>query len=145
MIDVIDLRLGIDQLNQIFDNLDNVLAGQHSDIHGRVEPEFLVYAETSYLAQIITLFGEEKVGDDLAGRSVVRSLRVAQEAVDALNSLTLREGAVLGERVEDNRIVNGAGMLLGEKYSLNPAVENDLDVVLREDSATIQNHLVALL
>ncbi len=55
VVNVIDLRLRVDKLNQIFDNLDNVLARQHPDIHGRVKSEFLVYAETPHLTQVITL------------------------------------------------------------------------------------------
>ena len=55
VVDVIDVRLGVDELNQIFDNLDDVLLGQDTHIHAGVEIQFFIYPITTDITKVIPL------------------------------------------------------------------------------------------
>ncbi len=87
VVDVVHIGLGVDQLDQIFDDGDDVFLGEHMNIHRSAQIELLVDAVTAHLSEIIALLGEEKVGDDLACARVIRRLRVAQLPVDILYGL----------------------------------------------------------
>ncbi len=82
MVDVVNVGLAIDKADEILDNLDNVLLGEHTHIVARVKVQLAVNAEAAHIAQIITLLAEEQVHDHLAGCCIIGWLGVAQLPVD---------------------------------------------------------------
>ena len=89
VVDVVDVGLGVDELDKVFDYRDDVLAGKHGLVHGDVKIELFVDAVTAYVAQVVALLAEEEVGDNLAGAILIRRLGVAQLSVDVGDCLFL--------------------------------------------------------
>ena len=59
VVDIINIGLRINQLNKIFDNLDNILFRQDLYIGRSGQIQFFIDSITSYLTQVISLFREE--------------------------------------------------------------------------------------
>ena len=142
VVDVVDVSLRVDELDEVLDDVDDVLAGQDLHVHRGVQVEFLVDAVAAYFAEVVALVAEEKVLDNLAGRRIIRRLRVAELSVDELHGLLLRVGGVLLEGIEDDGIVRGVDILLVEQDVCNARFENFVDVFFLEHSLAVDNHIV---
>ena len=105
VVDIVDISLGVDKLDKILDNLDDILLRQNLNIHRSGQTQFLVDALAAHLTKVITLLREEKVCDYLACTRVIRRLCVAQLPVDILYGLLLRVRCIFLKSVEDNRII----------------------------------------
>ena len=102
VVNVIDSSLGVNELNKILDNLNNVFASEDTHIHLGGKIEFLVDSVAPHFTEVITLLGEEKVVDDLTCRSIVGRVCVAQLTIDVEHSFFLRVGGVLLKRIEND-------------------------------------------
>ena len=89
MVDIVDVGLRVDQLDQIFDDRDHILAGQHSDFVRNVEIQFFIDSETTYITQVVTFVREEEFLDDVTGSCLIGWFRVTQLAVDVNYGLFL--------------------------------------------------------
>ena len=89
VVDIVDISLGVYKLDKVLDNGDYILLGKDLHLHGSAKTEFLIDTVTAHFAEVVTLFREEKVGDYLASRRVIRRLRVAQLPVYILDCLLL--------------------------------------------------------
>ena len=139
MVDIVDSSLGVDELDEILDDLDNVVVGQHPDLGICGEAEFLVQAEPSDNAQIIPLLGEEELVDDIPGSRLIRRFRVAELFVDIVDSLDLRVGRIFLEGVVDDGVLVGVGLVFLEEYGLDVCVTDFLDGVVVEDLASLND------
>ena len=72
MVDIIYRCLAIYQLNEIFDNLDDICISKDSRIRVYVETELLVDTIASYIAQVITFFREEQLVYNVTGCIFIR-------------------------------------------------------------------------
>ncbi len=144
VVDIIDVGLAVDKADEVLDDLDDVLAGEHSHVVGGRQAQLLVDAETAHIAQVITLLAEEKVVDHLAGAGVIRRLGVAQLPVYVVDCLFLRVAGILGERVEDDGIVARVHVLAVQQYGLCARFQYLGDVALLDHGVAVDNHLVAL-
>ena len=66
MVDIVDGSVRVDQLDKILDDLDDIILGQYAYLRVGVKTELLVDTVATYLAQVITLVGEEEVLEYLA-------------------------------------------------------------------------------
>ena len=144
VVDIIDGCLRVDQLDEILDNLDDVLLGQHADIHIGVETQFLVDAVTAYITQIVALVGEEQVLDGFAGTGIIGRIGIAQLAIDVEHSLLLGVTGVFGQGVEDDGIVLGRRLVLVDKNGVSTALQDVDHVLLGNLGLTIHDDLVTL-
>ena len=71
MVNIIDGSLGVHQLNQVLDNLNNILLRQDTDIHISIQVQFLVDAITTHITQVIAFVREEQVLDDLTSTGII--------------------------------------------------------------------------
>ena len=55
MVDIIHSCLGVDELDEIFDDLDDVVVGENSDILTCGEVKFLVETISSHVSKIVSL------------------------------------------------------------------------------------------
>ena len=55
MVNIIHIGFGVDQLNEVFYNLDNVLTCQHSLLHIGIKSQLLVKSVTTYFTKVIAL------------------------------------------------------------------------------------------
>ena len=72
MVDVIDSRLGVDELDEILDDLDDVSVGQHPCLRVCGKAEFLVETEPSDISEVVPLLGEEEFVDDIPRSRLIR-------------------------------------------------------------------------
>ncbi len=105
MVNVIDHRLGVDQFDQVFDDLNDVFLGEYTGVDINVEIQFLVDTVTTHIAQVIPLLREEEVVDHLACTRVVGRLGTAQLSVDMPDGIDLRVAGVFLQGVVDDGVV----------------------------------------
>ena len=108
VVDIVDSSIRVHQLDEIFDNLDDVLLGQDADIHICVQTQFLVDAVTAHITQIVTLVREEQVLNHLACAGIIGRIGIAQLAIDVEHSLLLRVTGVFLQCIENNGIPVGS-------------------------------------
>ena len=70
MINIIDLRLGIDQLNKIFDNGNDIVFGQNLLVHFNIKTKFFVHSITTNFTEIVSLIREEQLVDNLGATEI---------------------------------------------------------------------------
>ena len=144
MVDIVHGRLGVDQLDEILDDLDDVGVGQDAHVRGDRQAELLVEAEAADVAQVVSLLGEEELVDDVAGRALIRRFRVAELLVDVVDGFDLRVGRILLEGVEDDGVLVGAYLILLQEDALLVRLEDGLDGRVVEDLAALDDDVDAL-
>ena len=82
VVDIVHLGFRVDELDQVLDDGDDILARQRADRRIDVQIELLVDPVTADIAQVVTLVREEELLDHVAGRSLVGRLRSTQLAID---------------------------------------------------------------
>ena len=143
VVDVIDIGLRVDKLYQVLDDGDNIFLGQYLYIGRNREVEFLVDTVTSYFAEVVTLFREEKVGNNLAGAGIVGRFGITQLAVDIDDSLFFGVTRVFLQRIVDDGVVRKVVLFLVQENRGDSRFENHVDVLLFKHNLTLDNHLVA--
>ena len=149
MVDIVDFGLAAQQLDQIFDDGDDVFLCQDLDVIGNVEVQFAVDAVTTDQAQIISLVGEEQLLNDATCRFLIGRLSITQLAVDVFHSLFFRVAGVFLQGLENDRIVGNPIILVTfhlamEQNGLHAAVYDLLDMFILEDHVTVDDDLVTL-
>ena len=59
MVNIIHIGLGINKLDEVFDNAYNVFPGKDLGFEGYIKAQFLVDPVTANIAKVISLIGEE--------------------------------------------------------------------------------------
>ena len=143
VVDVIDRRLRVDELDQVADDLDDVFLRQDADVRVGGKVEFPVEAETAHLAQVISLVGEEELVDDVAGRRLIRRFRVAQRPGGVEDGFFLRVGLVFLEGVVDDGEIVGVGVLPVDQDGFDARFEDFVDMSLFENRLAVHDDVVA--
>ena len=141
VVNVIYIRLAVDKLDQIFYDGYDVFFGQYLDIDRNAQVEFFVDAITTYITEVITLFAEEKVGDNLASGGIIRSFGVAQLTIDVAYGLSLRIGGILVQGVEDDGVIAGRHVGTLQHDSGHACIKNHINVFLGQLGLTV-NHRI---
>ena len=144
VVDIVHLSLGVDQLNQIADDGDDVLVGEHARFHGDVQIQFLVNTITAHFAEIVTFVGEEELVQRGTGRLLVGSRRALQLQIDVVDSLTTGVGRVFLQRIEDHRVVNLLLVRLVEEHRLDVRIRNHVDVLFLKNGLAVDDHFGTL-
>ena len=139
MVDIVDSRLRVDQLDKVLDDLDDVELGEYPCLGICGKTKLLVETETSDRAQVISLFREEELVDHVLGCGLIRRFRVAELFVDVFDSLVLSVGRILLEGVEYDGIFVGICLVLLEKDGLDVCVEDSFDVLFVEDDSSLDD------
>ena len=133
MVDIIHDRPGIDELDQELDDLDDIGIGEHPDRRIDGQGQLLVQPVAAYVAQIVTLLGEEELLDDVAGGCLIRRFGIAELFVDVVDSLDFRIGRVLLKGVENDGVLVGIGLILLKENRLHFRFPDLLDGFVIED------------
>ena len=144
VVDVVDVGLRVDQLDQVFDDGDDVLARQRADGRIGVQIQLLVDAVTAHIAQVIAFVREEQLLDDVARRSLIGRLRSAQLPVNIYDSLLLGVAGVFLQGIVYDREIDAREVFLMQEDRLGAAFEDLLHVLLLEDSLAVYDHVVTL-
>ena len=132
MVDIVDRGPGVDQLDEILDDLDDVGVRQNPDTRIDREAELLVQAVAAHASEVIALLGEEELVDDVAGGGLVRRFGVAELLVDEVDSFDLRIGRVLLQGVVDDGIFRRIGLVLLQQDGLDIGVKDLFDGIVVE-------------
>ena len=139
VVDIVDRGPGVDQGDQVLDDLDDVGVGEHTDTRVDRQAELLVQAVTAHASEVIALLGEEELVDDVAGGGLVRRFGVAELLVDEVDSFDLRIGRVLLQGVVDDGVLGGVGLVLLQQDGLDISVQNFGDGVVVELLAAVDD------
>ena len=142
MVNIIDISLRVDELDQVLDDGDNILAGKNTVVDWSRKTKLLVDTIATYLTEVIALIAEEEVLNHFACRSIIGRLSVTKLTIDVDDSLLLGVGGVLLQRIVDDGIIIKLGIIALEKHCLGTAFENLLDVSIVEDSLALNEHLI---
>ena len=140
MVDIVDVGLRVDQLDQVFDDGDDVLARQRADSGVDIQIQLLVDAVTAHVAQVVTLVREEQLLDDVACRSLIGRLRSAQLPVNIYDSLLLGVAGVFLQGIVYDREIDAREVFLMQEDRLGAAFEDLLHVLLLEDGLAVYDH-----
>ena len=105
MVNIINIRFRINQLNQILDDFNNILFCQYLHIHIRSQTQLFVDSIAAYFTKVISFFREEQVVDNLTGTGIISRVCITQLAVDIKHSLFFRVTRVFLKSIKYNRIV----------------------------------------
>ncbi len=144
MVDIINLGVGVDELDEELDNLNHILLGQHTCLHRDVHVQLVVDTVTAYLTQVITFVGEEQIHDRFASRCIISRLGVTNLAVDVQHSLFLRTGGILLQGIEQDRIIALVVLLFVQQHVLRAGLHNTLIYLFIDLRLTFDNDLVTL-
>ncbi len=144
VVDIVDLRSGIDQFDQVGDDGDDVLVGEDLGVLGDIEVQLLIDPIPPDLTKVITGLGEEELVDDPASGLFVGRLRVPELPIDMLDRLLLGVGGILLERVVDDVEIGSVDILPVEDDRLRSRFHDLLDVLLFEDGLPVDHDLVPL-
>ena len=95
VVNIINNRLGVDQLDEVFDDFDDVLLRQHLCVYRCRQIQFAIDPEAPHIAQIIAFLGKEQIRDDLSGTCLIRRISITQLTIDVQHSFLLRITRIL--------------------------------------------------
>ena len=147
VVDIVDFGLAAQQLDQIFDDGDDVFLSQDFDIFGDVEVKLAVDAVTADQTQVISLVREEQLLDDATGRLFIGRLSVTQLAINIFDSFLLGVAGVFFQSLKNDRIVRDSVILVAfrlamEQDGLHATVNNLLDMFFLKGNITLDDDLV---
>ena len=144
VVDVVDIRLRVDQRDQITDNRDHILLGQNADLGRNIQIELLVDSETSYVAQIVALVREEQLLDHVARRRLVGRLRVAKLAIDINDRLFLGVAGIFLQRIVHYGEIGSVLSLLMDQNAFGSRFDDIVYMPLLENGLAVDDDLVTL-
>ena len=144
VVNVIDVRVRVHQIQEVLDDEQDVILGQRSVLNVFLNVQFAVDTESSHLTQIVALLREEQLINHPTRCVQIWWLSIAKLAVDVLHSFFLRVGAVLLERVVDDGVIGLVDILLVQDDGLGTGISDQFDVLLFQDGLTVEHHLVPL-
>ena len=138
VVDVVDVRLAVLQLDQLGDDRDDVLLGQRHRVVLTGQPEPLVHAVPADGAEVVALVGEEEAVEERTGGVHIGRLGAAERLVEVLERLVRRVRRVLLDRVEERRHVERRVVVL-----VHLAAHDDRrDVGVLQDAVVVLGELV---
>ena len=144
VVNIIDNCLGVDKFNQILDNLNDIFLRKHADTHVCRQIQLLVDSVTAYIAQIISLFREEQIINNLTGTRIISRVCITQLAIDIQHCLLLRVTRVFLQRIIDNRIIRLVLLFLVNQNILNTRFKYDINVFRLDNCFTVNHDLITL-
>ena len=144
VVDVVHLGARVDELDEVLDNGDDVLARKRADFGIDLQPQLLVDTETAHVAQIVTLVREEELLDHVARRSLIGRFGSAQLPVDVDDSLLFGVARVFLQRIIYNGEIDARRILLVQQDRLGTALDDLFDVLLLQDGLAVDDDVVTL-
>ena len=141
MVDIIDIRLVVDQLNQVTDNGNDILVGQHTRLHRDIEIQFLVDTVATHFPKVVTLVGEKQFFQSGTGSLLIRSRGALQLQIDVLDGLFARVGRIFLQSIENHGIVGVLLVRFVEEHSLDVGIRDHLNMLFVEHRLAVNDDL----
>ncbi len=140
VVDIVHFCLGVDQFDEVADNGDDVLIGQHARLLGNVEVQFFVNTITSDFAEVVSFIREEELVEGGARGLLVGRRCALQLQVYVFYGFLARLCRVFLQGVENDGVVHHFLIFLMEQHGLDVRIGNHVDVLFLEDGFTIDDH-----
>ena len=138
VVDIIHFGMGVDQLDQMLDDADDVFLGQDPGFQRDVQLQLAVDTVTSHLAQVVTLVGEKQFLDNASGRFFIWRFGITQLPVYEFHGLLGVVGRVLLQSIENNGTIQVAFVVLAVNQDrLDTGIHNHVDMLLFQFRLTI--------
>ena len=137
MVDIVHSGLGVDQLDQVFDDLYYVRVGEHARILRDREVQFLVEAVPSHVTEVVPLLGEEELVDDVPCSGLIRRFGIPQLLVDVVDGFRFRICRVLLEGIVDDGVFIYICFLFLKENCLDICLGEPFDGVIVQDFASL--------
>ncbi len=144
VVDIVYVGLRVNELDQVFDDLDYVLARERTYCRIDIQIQLLVDAETTHVAQIVTLVREEQLFDHVASRSLIGRLRGAQLPVNIYHGLLFGVARVFLQRIVYYREVDARRILVMQQNRLGTRLDYLVDMFLRKLDFAVDYDVVTL-
>ena len=143
VIDIINLRFGVDQFDQVFNNGNDVVLGQDLLVHSDIKTQFLVHSVSTNLTKVVSLIREEKLVDNSTGRFLIGRLGITQLTIDVLNCLFLRVCWILLQGVVDDGVIRLGIVLLVKQDGFYICIQDLINMLFVQNGIPVQNDLVS--
>ncbi|CAI8266327.1 MAG: Uncharacterised protein [Flavobacteriia bacterium] len=144
VIDVVHLRFGVDQFDQVLDDADDVLLGQYLDVRFDLEFELFVQTVTTDFSKVVSRLREKQLIDDSPGRLLIGRLSISKLSVNVFYRFFFRVGRIFLKRVVNDGVVRVFCVLTVQQNGRYIRIQDFLYVVLLEHCIPIQDHLISL-
>ena len=144
VVDIIDVRIRIHQIQQVFDDEQNIALRQGSILDVILDVQLTVDPETSHFSKVITLFREKQFINDSACCIQIWWLSISKLTVDILHCFLFRIRTVLLKRIVDDGVISLVDVLFVQDNRLTAGVNNQVDVLLFHNRFTIENNFISL-
>ena len=144
VVDIVNIRFGVDQFNQVSDDGNDILLRQHLHLFRHVERQFLVDTVTSYLTEVVTFFREEQVSDYFACARIIGWFCVTQLTIDIMDCLLFRVTCIFLESIENDCVIARIHIFLVQKHCSYAGIKDFLNVFFLDDGFTVDNYVVTL-
>ena len=105
VVNIVNCSIGVDQFDQIFDNLDDVFLGEHTHIRINIKIQLLIDTIAADITQVVTLVREEQVLEDFTCTCIISRVSITELLVDVADSLNLRVALVFLQSLEDDIVL----------------------------------------
>ena len=142
VVDIIYICFWVNQLNQIFDDLDNIFFSEDTHVHVCRQVQFLIDSITTYITKVIPFFREEQVINNFTGTGIIGRVCITQLTVDIKHSLLFRVTRVLLKGIIYNRVVGLVRFFLVNKDVLNARVNYFIYMFRFDYCFTVDNDFI---
>ena len=142
MVNIIHICFWINQLNQIFDDFNDIFLREDTHVHISRQIQFLVDSVTTYITKVISFFWEEQVVDNFTCTCIIGRIGVTQLTIDIQHSFFFRVTRVLLQSIIYNREIRLIRLVLMQKDVLNSRFQNFINMYFLQYGFTVDNNLV---
>ncbi len=130
VVNVVNLRLRIAQLNEVLYDGDNVLL--RKNLIGRIglNSQFLIQTVATNLSEAVALLAKEKLVDNATRSILVGRFGVAKLTVDVLYGFNLRIGRILLKRIVNDGKFAFGNVFFVKQNSRNVALDDEFNMLL---------------
>ena len=144
VINIINYSLGVDQLNQVFDDFNDVFFRQHLRVCTNGQIQFAIDTEAPHISQVVTLLREKQIVDHLSGTGIICRICIPQLTIDIQHSFLLRITRILLQRIVDNRVIRQVLIPTMQQDVLCTRVYDSANILLIKLSLTVNDHIISL-
>ena len=144
VVDIVNSSIGVDELDQIFNDLDDVFLREHTHIRLYIEIQFLVDTITADIPQVVTLVREEQILEHFTCTCIICRFSITQLFVNIAHCLNLRVTLIFLQSLEDDIVLRGSIVVLMHKNGRDATVNDRIKVVFGDLCLTLEHHFVTL-
>jgi len=133
----------VHQADQVNNDGNNILAGQHEGFIAAVQSEFTVDFITANFTEVVALIGEKQYFDNAPCRFLIRGIGTAQLTIDIGDRFNFRTCRILLQGIVDYGIILVNILFLKDDY-IRLRIQDTLNVIVLEHDVAIEDNFITL-